>query len=169
MYPQVIKLSNWNQTEALHLTCTQSLYTLFLRFWPNSHLYSLQNFNLNCKIAFCCFLCQRNIQNFNIEWQHFDFICETWKKRRLNVFLFLWPWSSSVLLEPDGSAEAEAHKATSANFWNDYWDLKHLLLCVQVLNAVSECIEKEGYSYVVEDDLQGQQAADHVHSSPRRR
>lgn len=46
---------------------------------------------------------------------------------------------------------------------------KLLLLCAQVLNAVSECIEKEGYSYVVEDDLQGQQAADHVHTSPRRR
>ncbi|XP_075890784.1 extracellular serine/threonine protein kinase FAM20C [Nelusetta ayraudi] len=39
----------------------------------------------------------------------------------------------------------------------------------QVLNALSECIEKEGYSYVVEDDLHGQQGADHVHTSPRRR
>lgn len=46
---------------------------------------------------------------------------------------------------------------------------KHVLLGAQVLNAVSECIEKEGYSYVVEDDLQGQQAADHVHTGPRRR
>lgn len=38
---------------------------------------------------------------------------------------------------------------------------------LQVLNVLSECIEKEGYSYVVEDDLQGQQGADHIHTSPR--
>lgn len=48
--------------------------------------------------------------------------------------------------------------------------IKHLCgICHQVLNVLSECIDKEGYSYVVEDDLQGQQAADHVHTSPRRR
>ncbi|XP_008313314.1 extracellular serine/threonine protein kinase FAM20C [Cynoglossus semilaevis] len=35
----------------------------------------------------------------------------------------------------------------------------------QVLKVVSGCIEKEGYSYVVEDDLQ----PDHGHSGPRRR
>lgn len=39
----------------------------------------------------------------------------------------------------------------------------------QVLNAMSECIEKEGYSYVVEDDLQGHQGTDHAHTGPRRR
>lgn len=38
---------------------------------------------------------------------------------------------------------------------------------LQVLNVLSECIEKEGYSYVVEDDLQGQQGADHIHTSPQ--
>ncbi|KAM8729915.1 extracellular serine/threonine protein kinase FAM20C [Acanthopagrus latus] len=38
-----------------------------------------------------------------------------------------------------------------------------------VLNAMSECIEKEGYSYVVEDDLQGHQGTDHAHTGPRRR
>ncbi|KAK5605592.1 Extracellular serine/threonine protein kinase fam20c [Crenichthys baileyi] len=38
-----------------------------------------------------------------------------------------------------------------------------------VLNALSECIDKEGYSYVVEDDLQGDLGADHIHSGPRRR
>ncbi|CAG04459.1 unnamed protein product [Tetraodon nigroviridis] len=37
----------------------------------------------------------------------------------------------------------------------------------QVLNVLSECIEKEGYSYVVEDDVQGQQGADHIHTSPQ--
>ncbi|XP_037611504.1 extracellular serine/threonine protein kinase FAM20C [Sebastes umbrosus] len=39
----------------------------------------------------------------------------------------------------------------------------------QVLNVLSECIEKEGYSYVVEDDLQGHQGIDHAHTGPRRR
>uniref|UniRef100_A0A8C4ELG9 FAM20 C-terminal domain-containing protein n=1 Tax=Dicentrarchus labrax TaxID=13489 RepID=A0A8C4ELG9_DICLA len=39
----------------------------------------------------------------------------------------------------------------------------------QVLNVLSECIEKEGYSYVVEDDLQGHQGTDHAHTGPRRR
>lgn len=38
---------------------------------------------------------------------------------------------------------------------------------LQVLNVLSECIEKEGYSYVVEDDLQGQQGSDHIHTSPQ--
>ncbi|XP_073345225.1 extracellular serine/threonine protein kinase FAM20C [Pagrus major] len=38
-----------------------------------------------------------------------------------------------------------------------------------VLNAMSECIEKEGYTYVVEDDLQGHQGTDHAHTGPRRR
>uniref|UniRef100_A0A3Q2QU38 FAM20C golgi associated secretory pathway kinase n=1 Tax=Fundulus heteroclitus TaxID=8078 RepID=A0A3Q2QU38_FUNHE len=38
-----------------------------------------------------------------------------------------------------------------------------------VLNALSECIDKEGYSYVVEDDLQGDRGAEHTHSGPRRR
>ncbi|XP_074476917.1 extracellular serine/threonine protein kinase FAM20C [Sebastes fasciatus] len=37
----------------------------------------------------------------------------------------------------------------------------------QVLNVLSECIEKEGYSYVVEDDLQGHQGIDHAHTGPR--
>lgn len=37
----------------------------------------------------------------------------------------------------------------------------------QVLNVLSECIEKEGYSYVVEDDLQGQEGADKIHTSPQ--
>ncbi|XP_051925241.1 LOW QUALITY PROTEIN: extracellular serine/threonine protein kinase FAM20C [Hippocampus zosterae] len=36
----------------------------------------------------------------------------------------------------------------------------------QVLQALVECIEKEGYSYVVENDLQGSQWTDH--SGPRR-
>lgn len=39
----------------------------------------------------------------------------------------------------------------------------------QVLNVLSECIEKEGYIYVVEDDLQGHQGIDHAHTGPRRR
>lgn len=39
----------------------------------------------------------------------------------------------------------------------------------QVLNVLSECVEKEGYSYVVEDDLGGHQGTDHGHSGPRRR
>ncbi|KAM9424258.1 extracellular serine/threonine protein kinase FAM20C [Pholidichthys leucotaenia] len=39
----------------------------------------------------------------------------------------------------------------------------------QVLYVLSECIEKEGYSYVVEDDLQEGRGTDHAHSSPRRR
>ncbi|XP_060950569.1 extracellular serine/threonine protein kinase FAM20C [Limanda limanda] len=39
----------------------------------------------------------------------------------------------------------------------------------QVLNVLSECIEKEGYSYVMEDDLQGDRGKDHVHAGPRRR
>uniref|UniRef100_A0A7N6B3R8 FAM20 C-terminal domain-containing protein n=1 Tax=Anabas testudineus TaxID=64144 RepID=A0A7N6B3R8_ANATE len=39
----------------------------------------------------------------------------------------------------------------------------------QVLNVLSECIEKEGYTYVVEDDLQGDQGTDHTHTSPQRR
>ncbi|XP_034563176.1 extracellular serine/threonine protein kinase FAM20C [Notolabrus celidotus] len=39
----------------------------------------------------------------------------------------------------------------------------------QVLHVLSECIEKEGYSYVVEDDLQGPQGTDQAHSSPRHR
>lgn len=39
----------------------------------------------------------------------------------------------------------------------------------QVLNVLSDCIEKEGYSYVVEDDLQGYQGTDHAHNGPRRR
>ncbi|XP_075949005.1 extracellular serine/threonine protein kinase FAM20C [Anarhichas minor] len=38
-----------------------------------------------------------------------------------------------------------------------------------VLNVLSECIEKEGYGYVVEDDLQGYQGTDHAHNGPRRR
>ncbi|MEQ2163322.1 Extracellular serine/threonine protein kinase fam20c, partial [Goodea atripinnis] len=33
----------------------------------------------------------------------------------------------------------------------------------------ASCIDKEGYSYVVEDDLQGDLGADHIHSGPRRR
>lgn len=37
----------------------------------------------------------------------------------------------------------------------------------QVLKVLAECVEKEGYSYVVEDDLQGEPGADH--SGPRRR
>lgn len=40
---------------------------------------------------------------------------------------------------------------------------------LQVLNVLSDCIEKEGYSYVVEDDHQGQQDADHTHTSPQGR
>lgn len=40
---------------------------------------------------------------------------------------------------------------------------------LQVLNVLSECIEKEGYSYVVEDDHQGQQGGDHIHTSPQGR
>lgn len=39
----------------------------------------------------------------------------------------------------------------------------------QVLNVLSECIEKEGYSYVVEDDLRGDQERERAHSGPRRR
>nr|XP_046232839.1 extracellular serine/threonine protein kinase FAM20C [Scatophagus argus] len=39
----------------------------------------------------------------------------------------------------------------------------------QVLKVLSECIEKEGYIYVVEDDLQEHQGTDHGHTSPRRR
>uniref|UniRef100_A0A7N8X5B4 FAM20 C-terminal domain-containing protein n=1 Tax=Mastacembelus armatus TaxID=205130 RepID=A0A7N8X5B4_9TELE len=39
----------------------------------------------------------------------------------------------------------------------------------QVLNVLTECIEKEGYSYVVEDDLQGDQGSDHPHNGPGRR
>ncbi|XP_034716472.1 extracellular serine/threonine protein kinase FAM20C [Etheostoma cragini] len=39
----------------------------------------------------------------------------------------------------------------------------------QVLNVLSECIEKEGHSYVVEDDLQGHHGTDHAHTGPRRR
>ncbi|XP_072229069.1 extracellular serine/threonine protein kinase FAM20C [Leuresthes tenuis] len=39
----------------------------------------------------------------------------------------------------------------------------------QVLKVMSECIEKEGYSYVVEDDLQGDKGMDHVHIGPRQR
>ncbi|XP_069012073.1 extracellular serine/threonine protein kinase FAM20C [Embiotoca jacksoni] len=39
----------------------------------------------------------------------------------------------------------------------------------QVLHVLSECIEKEGYRYVVEDDLQGDQGTGHAHSGPRRR
>ncbi|XP_028263722.1 extracellular serine/threonine protein kinase FAM20C [Parambassis ranga] len=39
----------------------------------------------------------------------------------------------------------------------------------QVLKVLSECIEKEGYSYVVEDDLQGDRGNDHIHKGPRRR
>uniref|UniRef100_A0A665WRJ4 Extracellular serine/threonine protein kinase FAM20C-like n=1 Tax=Echeneis naucrates TaxID=173247 RepID=A0A665WRJ4_ECHNA len=39
----------------------------------------------------------------------------------------------------------------------------------QVLNVLSECIEKEGYSYVVEDDLPGDRGTDHIHKGPRRR
>ncbi|KAM4715889.1 extracellular serine/threonine protein kinase FAM20C isoform 2-T2 [Anableps anableps] len=38
-----------------------------------------------------------------------------------------------------------------------------------VLNALSECIDKEGYSYVVEDDLQEGPGADRAHSGPRAR
>ncbi|XP_022060598.1 extracellular serine/threonine protein kinase FAM20C [Acanthochromis polyacanthus] len=37
-----------------------------------------------------------------------------------------------------------------------------------VLKVLSECVEKEGYSYVVEDDLQGH-GSDHAHNGPRRR
>lgn len=44
-----------------------------------------------------------------------------------------------------------------------------LSFCVQVLNVLSECIEKEGYSYVVEDDLQENQGPDHAHISPGQR
>lgn len=39
----------------------------------------------------------------------------------------------------------------------------------QVLRVLAECIEKEGYSYVVEDDLQGEPGAEPGHSGPRRR
>lgn len=39
----------------------------------------------------------------------------------------------------------------------------------QVLNVLADCIEKEGYGYVVEDDLQGGRGTDHTHSSPRQR
>ncbi|XP_037547251.1 extracellular serine/threonine protein kinase FAM20C [Nematolebias whitei] len=38
-----------------------------------------------------------------------------------------------------------------------------------VLNVLSECIEKEGYSYVVEDDLQENQGPDHAHIGPGQR
>ncbi|XP_028332673.1 extracellular serine/threonine protein kinase FAM20C [Gouania willdenowi] len=39
----------------------------------------------------------------------------------------------------------------------------------QVLNVVSECIDKEGYSFVVEDDLHGVKGTEPVHSGPRQR
>ncbi|KAM3859474.1 extracellular serine/threonine protein kinase FAM20C isoform 2-T2 [Diretmus argenteus] len=39
----------------------------------------------------------------------------------------------------------------------------------QVLNVLADCIEKEGYSYVVEDDLQPERGTDHTHTSPRQR
>ncbi|KAL6095285.1 fam20c [Pungitius sinensis] len=38
-----------------------------------------------------------------------------------------------------------------------------------VLNMLSECIEKEGHSYVVEDDLQGYRGAERAPHAPRRR
>uniref|UniRef100_A0A8C7X822 FAM20C golgi associated secretory pathway kinase n=1 Tax=Oryzias sinensis TaxID=183150 RepID=A0A8C7X822_9TELE len=38
-----------------------------------------------------------------------------------------------------------------------------------VLNAVSDCIGKEGYSFVVEDDLLGDQGSERYHIGPRRR
>ena len=40
-----------------------------------------------------------------------------------------------------------------------------VLAAVQVLTVVADCIEKEGYSNVVADDLQGEPA----HTSPRQR
>lgn len=39
----------------------------------------------------------------------------------------------------------------------------------QVLRVLADCVEKEGYSYVVEDDLQGEPGAEPGHSGPRRR
>ncbi|XP_034049113.1 extracellular serine/threonine protein kinase FAM20C [Thalassophryne amazonica] len=39
----------------------------------------------------------------------------------------------------------------------------------QVLNVLADCIEKEGYSNVVEDDLQEDQATGPAHNSPERR
>uniref|UniRef100_A0A8D3DN12 FAM20 C-terminal domain-containing protein n=1 Tax=Scophthalmus maximus TaxID=52904 RepID=A0A8D3DN12_SCOMX len=39
----------------------------------------------------------------------------------------------------------------------------------QVLNVLSGCIEKEGYGYVVEDDLRVERGTDHFHTGPRRR
>ncbi|KAM4624157.1 extracellular serine/threonine protein kinase FAM20C [Polymixia lowei] len=39
----------------------------------------------------------------------------------------------------------------------------------QVLHVLADCIEKEGYSNVVEDDLQGDKGTDHTHTGPRRR
>uniref|UniRef100_A0A672GRR2 Extracellular serine/threonine protein kinase FAM20C-like n=1 Tax=Salarias fasciatus TaxID=181472 RepID=A0A672GRR2_SALFA len=39
----------------------------------------------------------------------------------------------------------------------------------QVLKVVSDCVEKEGYSYVVEDDLEDHRGTDPAHSGPRRR
>ncbi|XP_017274014.1 extracellular serine/threonine protein kinase FAM20C [Kryptolebias marmoratus] len=38
-----------------------------------------------------------------------------------------------------------------------------------VLKVLSECIEKEGYGYVVEDDLQEHQGPGHAHVGPRQR
>ncbi|XP_023805135.1 extracellular serine/threonine protein kinase FAM20C-like [Oryzias latipes] len=38
-----------------------------------------------------------------------------------------------------------------------------------VLNALSDCIGKEGYSFVVEDDLLGDQGSERYHIGPRRR
>lgn len=42
-------------------------------------------------------------------------------------------------------------------------------LCLQVLRVLAECIEKEGYSYVVEDDLKGEPGAEPGHKGSRRR
>lgn len=44
-----------------------------------------------------------------------------------------------------------------------------LFFSLQVLKVLSECIEKEGYSYVVEDDFQGTKGTDHAHIGPGQR